>query len=448
MRGDVDLVAPADRAASSLRRAGVDFFDVFAWFSRSLRTKVMGRGITDSSSVVDVGIGVRAFVNKGTGVASSEGLGSADIDEAVRKAVKFARVAQPDPFFKGMPGPSRATEVKGLCDERVVDLTPLEMGRFAEQMILAASEVRRGAMMEGSVSASYSRSYLVTSTGVNVDDERTSAYAYLSATYREPGDVGSSSEFEYGVSPSDIDFRVIGREAAKKAVEQFGSKRVESAMLPLIVVPDAASTLVFGLAGAISGEAVVKGRTFASGLLGEQVASDALTVVDDGTIPGAVGSDTYDGEGVPPRRLTVLEKGTLKEFLHNSYSAGIAGVQTNGHAQRAGHGTSVGAGPTNLRVAPGDSSLDEMIADTKRGVLVTGAMFYPNMVTGEFSTTVDEGFLIENGEKRHPVKNLMAGGHVLELYKRMDLISREGRTYGGGHFVPYVRISAVKLSGS
>ncbi|MEM2936653.1 MAG: metallopeptidase TldD-related protein, partial [Candidatus Bathyarchaeia archaeon] len=134
-------------------------------------------------------------------------------------------------------------------------------------------------------------------------------------------------------------------------------------------------------------------------------------------------------------------------FLHNSYSAGIAGVETTGHAQRGGYGGYVGAGPTNVRVKPGDSSLDEMIAETKRGILATNAGFFPNMVSGEFSSTIDEGFLIAGGEKKHPVKNLMAGGHILDLYKNIELISREGRTIGRGHFFPAVKIGQVKLAG-
>jgi len=448
MREEVDIVTPVERAVTRLSTTGVDFFDVFSSFSRSLKTKVMGRGIVDVNSIVDVGIGVRVFKNKGMGGASSQSLDPSDIDDTVKKALAYANVAQPDPYFKGMPGPSRAPKVTGLCDNGVNGLNPLDVGKLTEEMIGATKEVRQGAMMSGGIGTSHFRTYLMASTGVNIEDQRTIVGAYLSVTYREGVDVGSSSEFEYGVSIPEIDFAQVGRKAARKAVEQFGSEKVESATLPLVIAPDSASTLVFSLAGAISGEAAVKGRTFASGLLGKQVARESLTVVDDGTLPGAVGSDTYDGEGVPTRRVTVLDKGVLREFLHNSYSAGIAGVKTNAHAQRGGYGISVGAGPTNLLVSPGDCSRDEMIADTRRGVLVMGAMFYPNSVTGEFSSTLDEAFLIENGEVKHPVKNLMAGGHVLELCRGIDMISKEGRTYGRGHFVPYVRASGVRLSGS
>ena len=88
-----------------------------------------------------------------------------------------------------------------------------------------------------------------------------------------------------------------------------------------------------------------------------------------------------------------------------------------------------------------------MIADTKRGVLVTDAGFLPNMVSGELSSTIDEGFLIEGGERKYPVKNLMAGGHILDLYKNIELISKEGRTIGKGHFFPAIKIGQVKLAG-
>jgi len=222
---------------------------------------------------------------------------------------------------------------------------------------------------------------------------------------------------------------------------------VESGTLPIILAPDSTSSLIAGLMMAISGESAVKGRTFASGCIGKQVAPQNLEIYDDGTIPGAIASSAYDGEGVPRRLTKVVSEGTILTFLHNSYSAGIAGVETTGHAWRGGYGGSVGAGPTNIRVKPGDSSLDETISETKRGILATNAAFFPNMVSGEFSSTIDEGFLIEEGEKKHPVKNLMAGGHILELYNNIEMISKEGRIIGKGHFFPAIKISQIKLAG-
>jgi len=447
MEEKIDLAGPVERALRLLSTMDVDVFDISASYSRSLSMSLLGRGIKDAASRTDLGIGVRVYKSKGMGVAFSQSLKPADVEMTVQRAHSFARVAQPDPYFKGIPGPAKAPEVPGLCDSEIVNLTLEEAGGFCKRMIDAVEKVHRGAMYMGGLSSNHSRGFLVTSTGVSYEAEKTSISTYIAPTFREGDDVGSSYEYDYGISLAEINFDEIGEKAAEKALEQFGSKRIESGILPLILTPDSASSLCFGLLGAISGESAVKGRTFASGCLRKQIAPEILEIDDDGTVPSAIASSTYDGEGVPRRPTRVIAKGTILTFLHNSYSAGIAGVETTGHAQRMGYRGYVGAGPSNIRVKPGDSSLDEMIEGTKMGLLVTNASFFPNMVSGEFSTTIDEGFLIENGEKKHPVKNLMVGGHILDLYRSIESISKEGRTLGRGFFFPSIKARDVKLAG-
>lgn len=443
----IDLVTPVEKAMRILSRLDIDFYDVVALYSRSLSVNIMGKGVKEASAQIDVGIGVRVFKNKGMGVAYSQSLEDADVETIVNQAVIFAKVSQPDPYFKSIPGPSKAPEVSDLCDEEIVNLTLEDAGRIPKGMIDAAESVRSGAMYLGGFGANYSRGCLMTSTGVSIESEKTSASAYLQPVYREGDDVGSSYEFDFAISLSEIDFYKIGKKAAEKAIEQFGSRRVKSGSLPLILSPESSSSLFSALLSALSGEAAVKGRTFASGLLGKQIAPEILEIEDNGTIPGAIASSTYDGEGVPRKPLNVISRGRVATFLHNSYSASIMNIESTGHAIRGGYRGQVGAGPSNIKVKPGDSSLEEMIAETKMGILVINASFPPNMVSGEFSTTIDEGFLIENGEKRYPVKNLMAGGHIIDLYRNIELISKEGRTFGKGFFFPLVKIRQAKLSG-
>lgn len=443
----MDLVTPAEKAMRILSRLDIDFYDVVTSYTRSISISILGRGIKEASSRVDVGIGVRAFKNKGMGVAYSQSLEDSDIEVTVKRAVSFARVAQPDPYFKGIPSPSKAPEVPSLFDVNIAELTLEDACRFPVEMINAAEGVRGGAMYHGGFSASHAKACLMTSTGVSVETEKTAVSAYLQPVYRDGDDVGSSYEFDYGVSLNDIDVYWIGRRAAEKSLEQFGSRKIESGLLPLILMPESSSSLFSSLLSALSGEAAAKGRTFASRLLGRQIGPENLEILDDGTIPGAIASSTYDGEGVPKRPVKVLERGTVLTFLHNSYSAGIMNVKSTGHAIRGGYGGYVGAGPSNIRVKPGDSTINEIIAETKRGILVISTSFTPNMVSGEFSTTIDEGFLIEGGEKKHPVKNLMAGGYILNLVRDIELISRDGRTFGKGHFFPAVKIREVRLSG-
>ncbi|MEM1586579.1 MAG: TldD/PmbA family protein [Candidatus Bathyarchaeia archaeon] len=445
--GSIDIFTPAEKAIEVLRRLEVDFFDVVVVYSRCLSINIFGRGIKEANSKVNVGLSVRVFKNKGLGVAYTQSLDENDVEETARRAVKYARVAQPNPHFKGIPGPSKAKNIQELCDEEIVNLTLEDASRIPRDMINACESVRSGGMYRGGFNARYTKLRLVTSTGVDIEDDKTVASASIQSVYRSGGDVGSSYEFDYSVYLSDINPQLVGRRAAGKAVEQFGSKKIKSEVLPLILLPEASSTLFMSLFSALSGEEAVKGRTFASNLLGKQVAPENLEVIDDGTIPRAVASSTYDGEGVPRRAVEVIKAGTILTFLHNSYSAGIMNVESTGHAIRDGYKGYISAGPSNVRVKPGDSTLNEILEETRRGILVTSASFSPNMVSGEISTTVDEGFLIENGKKAFPVKNLMIGGNVLDLLKCIDLISKEGRVFGGGHFFPAIRIKEAKLSG-
>ena len=447
MESAVDLVTPVERAISLLSKMDLDVFDVTTTYSRSLSIGILGKGIKETSSLDDLGIGVRAYKNRGKGIAFSQSLDPADVEATVRKAVAFAKMAQPDPYFKGMPGPSRAPEIMGLFDDEIRYLDLERAAKFVKAMLSASEGVRVGAKFSGGMSAGYWMSHLMTSTGVSFSEERTHIGAFLSPTYREGDDVGSSFEYDYAISLGEIDFVKIGKRAAEKAVGQFGSRKVESGVLPIIVSPDSSGSLCSGLLEAISGESAVKGRTFASNCLGKQVAPEVFGIVDDGTIRGAIESSTYDGEGIPRRPTEVVSEGRIMTFLHNSYSAGIAGVETTGHAQRGGYGGYVGAGPTNIRVRAGDSSLDEMVAETKRGILVEQTSFFPNMVSGELSSTIDEGFLIEDGERRHPVRNLMVGGYMLDLYGDIEAVSKEGRELGKGHFFPAIKIGRVKLAG-
>lgn len=443
----IDLVTPVEKTIRLLSRANIDFYDATAVYSRHLSVNILGRGVREISSKVDVGLGVRAFKNRGLGVAYTQSLNDNDIEAAVRRAIEYSKVAQPDPYFKGIPGPSKAREVQGLFDEEVLDLTPEEAYRFSRDMIDACESIRGGGMYTGGFNTRYLQFHLAASTGVDVESRKTVVSAYIQPVYREGDDVGSSYEFDYSVSLAGIDPCWIGRRAAQKAIEQFGSRRVKSGVLPLILLPEPSISLFSSLLLALSGEQAVKGRTFASKLLGKRIAPEDLDIIDDGTIPGAVASSTYDGEGVPRRPIKVIEKGVVLTFLHNSYSAGIMDIESTGHAVRGGYGGYVGAEPTNIRVKPGETPLDEVIHETRRGILVVNASFSPNMVSGEFSTTIDEGFLIEDGERSHPVKNLMVGGNVLDILQKIELISKEGRVFGGGHFFPAVKVGEAKVSG-
>jgi PmbA protein len=237
----------------------------------------------------------------------------------------------------------------------------------------------------------------------------------------------------------------VGRRAAERALRRLGSRRVKTCKVPVIFEAITARSLLSHHAGCVSGGALYRKASFQYGRLGERIASDAVTVVDDGLRRGGLGSRPFDGEGLPTRRTVVLEKGVLKSWLLDGYSARKLGLASTGNASRS-PGSAPGASPTNLWLEPGDSSLEQMIAGTERGLLVTW-LFGPgfNPVTGDFSRGA-AGLWIEDGRVAYPVHELTIAGNLGEMLAGIDAVGREVE-WLGSVAAPPLRIASLTVAG-
>jgi len=195
----------------------------------------------------------------------------------------------------------------------------------------------------------------------------------------------------------------------------------------------------------VSGYAVYRQSTFLSEKLGSRIASDAVTVIDDGRLPGGLGSRPFDGEGLPTRRTVVVERGELRTWLLDSYSARKLGLRSTGSASR-GAGSAPGVGATNLWLEPGPHSFESLVADTRRGLLVTeliGMGFNP--VTGDYSRGA-AGLWIENGEIAHPVEEITIAGHLGDMLNAIDAVASEV-LWLGRVASPALRVARMTVAG-
>jgi PmbA protein len=216
----------------------------------------------------------------------------------------------------------------------------------------------------------------------------------------------------------------VGRHAADRALRRLGARKGTTCEAPVIFDALTAPSLLRQLAGCISGYAVYRKATFLVDRLGDTIASPLLTAVDDGRLPGGLGTRPFDGEGLPTRRNTVLERGRLATWLLDSYSARKLSAESTGNASR-GAGSPPGVGPTNLWFEPGDRSLEQIVADTDRGLLVTeliGMGFNP--VTGDYSRGA-AGLWIEGGEIAYPVEEITIAGNLLDMLGNVDAVGSE-----------------------
>jgi PmbA protein len=220
---------------------------------------------------------------------------------------------------------------------------------------------------------------------------------------------------------------------------------VPTAEVPVVFDPMTARGLLGNLAACLSGYTVYRQASFLAGRLGEPIASPKITVVDDGRRTAGLGSKPFDGEGLPTRRNVVVDAGRLETWLLDSYSGRKLGLASTGNASR-GVGSAPGVGATNLWIEPGDARLDEIVADTPRGLLVTGLFGHGfNPVTGDFSRGA-AGVWIEDGRRAHPVEEITIAGNLGQMLRDVDAVGSD-LLWLGRVAAPSLRVSRMTVAG-
>ena len=195
----------------------------------------------------------------------------------------------------------------------------------------------------------------------------------------------------------------------------------------------------------INSDAVQKKSSHFAGKIGRKVASDLLTVDDDATNVEGLGASSFDREGVPHHRNNVIEKGVLKKFLYNTYTAKKDGVRSTGNASGS-TSSPPSVSTTNFVVRPGRPSLDALISEVKKGIMISRFSGNVNPVNGDFSGVVKGGRLIRNGTIQHAVKEVMVAGNVFEALHRLNGLSRERKIIYDS-ILPYMRFDGISFTG-
>ncbi len=430
------------RCVDQAVRLGAEWCDVSAGTDRDISVSIEKTGIKTADAGQGEDVGIRVYVRGGMGYASVSGRDRRDIDEAVRRAVALAKEATPDPDFRRLPAPQPQPEVEGLFDDRIAGLGVDQVVRIAVANIEAAKAMEPGVNLSGHVGLSVGSGALASSTGVALESEDTEIGADIEALIKPGSDTGYFYEFDFGRHLADCRLEDVAAGAVAGARRFLGARRIGSGRMTLVLGPLASYGFLAGIVSAANAESIQRGRSYLCGKLGSRIASPHLTIVDDGLIPRGIRSGAHDGEGTRRRPLTVIEKGTLANLLHNSYTAGKAGTESTGHGTHGG-----GIGSTNLRPVLGDSPAAELLRDVKEGIFLESGEIRPDPASGDISASIDFGFLVRGGEIVHPVESAMLGGNVFDLLERLDAVSSDAREEPGV-LMPTLRIQDVQIAGS
>jgi PmbA protein len=396
------------------------------------------------------GAGLRILIGKKTGASYTSDLSRDGIELLVKSAIELADITTEDPHA-GLPEEDELGSIEGDLGLFSLDIADLETSvkigaaKRAEEAALATDP--RIFNSEGGSFDNYAGRHVFANSRGFVGEYRAS---YCSIGVSPVAREGESMERDHWSHSArrfaDLESpEYVGRTAAERALRRLNPVKVETQKVPVVFEPRTARSLLESVYEAVHGMSIYRHESFLAGKLGERVAGDNVTIVDDGTIPGLFGTSPFDDEGVRSRRTSIIEGGILKNYLLNTYAARKLGMKTTGNASRGLTGNA-GIGHGNFYVEKGVQSPEQIVAGVANGFFVTQLMgFGVNIVTGDYSRGAS-GLWIRNGELAFAVSEVTIAGNLKDMLMGIEAIGSD-LEFRGSLAAPTIKIGEMTVAG-
>jgi PmbA protein len=431
-------------------RAGATAADVVVYEGDEFSTTLRLGKIESLKEAASKALGLRILLGARSATSFSSDFSSSSLERLVARTLVMARATSEDPA-SGLPEPALLGRYEGdleLYADDVAKLSAEERIRYArraEEAALATDPRIKnceGAWFEASLGT---KAY-ANSLGF-VGSYRSSYCAVSVAPIAQDG--GMQRDYWYSVarragaleSPE-----AVGRKAAQRALRKLGARKADTCRVPVVFDPETARTLLGHVFEAVRGDAIYRSASFLTEKLHQKVASQDVTLLDDGLRPGGFGSRPFDDEGISASVTPVIERGVLQNYLLNCYTARKLNLRTTGNAARGVAGPPV-VGPKNFYLAAGRYSPEEIIHSVKSGFYVTELIgFGVNIVTGDYSRGA-AGAWIENGELTYPVEEVTIAGNLAEMLNHIEMVGSD-LEFRSALAAPTLLVSGMMVAGS
>jgi len=446
-----DLLDLAREAVGHAKKG--EELEAYAAWGRETEVKAYEGEVESLSQAESRGLGVRVIVDGRLGYAYAADPSAGDVRDIVEQARTNAALTTPDEG-NVLPAPEPAQPLDGLLLDELVAMPPeekvaraIELERIVRDLDPRITGVETAEFAEG-----IARTAIASTSGVEAESERGDCWAVVSALASDGGETQTGFSFGLARKPSDLDLQTVGREAVERATRLLGAAKPKTERMPVLLDPNAASSFLGVLASALTGEAVLKGRSLFAGKIGESVASEIVDLVDDGRLLQGPGAEPFDGEGVPTRRTALIERGVLSGFLHNTYTAKRMGGASTGNARRAGFKSTPGVAPTNLFLPAGSETPEELMHRAGRALYVQdliGVHSGTNPISGDFSVGIS-GLLVDGGAFAQPVREAAVASTVVDILRSIVALGSDLRffPFGGAIGSPTVLVGEMTVAGA
>jgi PmbA protein len=445
----MDYLQLAQDVVNQAMAAGAEA-DAFISIGKQTNIQVERGEVGKLSHAGSKGLGVRVIKQGQMGYAYTSDFTPDSVYRTTEAALALAEAADADEHRvlpESQPIPQDDLQ---LYDPAIAETSMEEKVAFAKRMEAAALAADERVIMTNW--ATYLDAvfdvHLVNSRGFSGSYQKTFAGGFLMAIAAEDDD--RAAAFGVGISSfmADLDAHEIGSEAGEKAAKLLGGKPVPTQEATVVYSSYAASGLLGALSRALTAEAMQRNRSFLQGMMGQDVAADVVTILDNGLLPRGMASRPFDDEGNPSRATRLINEGVLEAVLHDAYTANKDGTNSTGNANRGSHRQSPTLAPSNFYIQPGRQTSEELIADVEKGLYVVNTMntHSINPVSGDYSVSA-QGFWIEDGKLTYPVNEVTIALPLDQLLKNVKAVADDLIFLPGAIGSPTFRVDGVMIGG-
>ncbi len=401
--------------------------------------------------IESIGLGLRVAINRKVAIHSTSILDKEEVEKAAEKAVKIAKVAPEDPDWKNLNDKFGESSARGYFDDK---LEKLDYGEIVDRLTSAIGRIneydKRVKPTRGILTAAVSSTVIMNNHGEENERKETFLAAWMRAKAEEGNEKSTGSEDCQIRFYEDMKIEEMAEKAAEKAIRFLKAKPIESGEIPVIIRNKVfASILGVVLSGPLNADWVQKGRSPLSNKIEAEIASQNINLIDNGTMYGGWRTRLFDDEGYPTQKTILIEKGILKNYLYDTYTALKENGESTGNAYRQRYWMPPQPLPSNLVLKEGTTSPEEMIQETKKGIFIeeTIGEWLSNPVSGNLNATITHGYFIENGELTKPIKGVVISGNFYEILKSgIELLGNDLQN-NMQNYSPSVKLSQITIAG-
>ncbi|HNX49993.1 MAG TPA: TldD/PmbA family protein [Thermoanaerobaculaceae bacterium] len=413
------LQSLAERLVAYGRKGGASQIEVTVEEGRERNAFVFGGEVQNLTEAGARNVNMRVFVDGKAATASSSDLAEATLTRLVDGAIARARLGSADPFSglpQAQPLGAKAEEL-AIHDPAIGEVATeklIERARQLETIGLADTRVKKS--LGATVGTREGSRTLVNSQGFSGSFRRSAIFCNVGFQAGEGQNLLQESWGDASRRLADLESpEVVARKAVERTVRLIGARPVPTQKVPMVLEPAMTAWVLGFLARCVGGDAIARRQSVFVDKLGQQVGNELVTIVDDGLLKGGIGTEPFDGEGVPCRTTTVVEKGILKSYLLDTYWGRKLKLPSTGNSN----------GVNNLFWKAGSSTPAEIVKSVDKGLLLTGVIGLGLMpTTGDMSVGAF-GLWIEKGEIVHPVAEVTISGNLGEMLKGVQMVGND-----------------------